>query len=304
MTAKRGAGGLVTALSGALSAAGGRWIASAHDRRGPPAAPSRGAFEVEAAGADYRLRYLSFDPDDVRPLLQRLDEPGAVVPAPLPVGHAAHARRSARETDAAWDAFVEVNRAFAAAMAEEGDALGGEPAFLVQDYHLSLVPAMLKELRPGARIAHFSHIPFAGPSYLRILPERMRSALLAGPAGRRRGRLPRAGVGRALPAVVPAAGGRAGGPAAAGGRAGAAGTSACASIRSGWTCRRWSRRPTRPDVVEAERRIAELARRREAPAARRPGRAGEEHPARVPGVRPVPRAQRGVARAACGSWRC
>src|SRR5436309_14403583 len=61
VTAKRGAGGLVTALSGALSAAGGRWIASAltdEDRF----QAERGAFEVDAAGAAYRLRYLAFDP--------------------------------------------------------------------------------------------------------------------------------------------------------------------------------------------------------------------------------------------------
>jgi trehalose 6-phosphate synthase len=181
VTAKRGAGGLVTALSGALSAAGGRWIASAmtdEDRR----RAERGPFEVEAGGADYRLRYLSFDPDVfdryyngwTNHVLWFLHHYLWDTPRTPQFG---------AETETAWDAFVEVNRAFAAAMAEEGDAQGGRCAFLVQDYHLSLVPAMLKELRPGARIAHFSHIPFAGPSYLRILPERMRSRLLAGLLG-------------------------------------------------------------------------------------------------------------------------
>jgi trehalose 6-phosphate synthase len=181
VTAKRGAGGLVTALSGALSAAGGRWIASALTD-GDRLQAERGAFEVEAAGAAYRLRYLAFDPATfdryyngwANRVLWFLHHYLWDTPRTPDFG---------RETDAAWEAFVEVNRAFAAAMAEEGDALGGEPAFLVQDYHLSLVPAMLKELRPNARIAHFSHIPFAGPSYLRILPGRQRSALLAGLLG-------------------------------------------------------------------------------------------------------------------------
>jgi trehalose 6-phosphate synthase len=181
VTAKRGAGGLVTALSGALSAAGGLWIASAmtdEDRR----RADQGRFEVEAGGADYRLRYLSFDPDLfdryyngwTNHVLWFLHHYLWDTPRTPAFG---------AETDAAWDAFVEVNRTFANAMAEEGDALGGAPAFLVQDYHLSLVPAMLKELRPGVRIAHFSHIPFAGPSYMRILPERLRSGLLAGLLG-------------------------------------------------------------------------------------------------------------------------
>src|SRR5262249_33061121 len=60
--ARRGAGGLVTALSGALATSGGLWIASAmtdEDRR----VADRGRVDVEAEGADYRLRYLSFDPE-------------------------------------------------------------------------------------------------------------------------------------------------------------------------------------------------------------------------------------------------
>jgi trehalose 6-phosphate synthase len=181
LTPRRGAGGLVTALSGALAAAGGRWIASAlteGDRR----QAARGAFEVDAAGTAYRLRYLAFDAETfdryyngwTNRVLWFVHHYLWDTPRTPAFG---------ADTDAAWEAFVEVNRAFANALAEEGDALGGGPAFLVQDYHLSLVPAMLKELRPGARIAHFSHIPFAGPSYLRILPERQRSALLAGLLG-------------------------------------------------------------------------------------------------------------------------
>jgi trehalose 6-phosphate synthase len=181
ISAKRGAGGLVTALSGALAAAGGRWIASALTEEDRNQA-ARGAFEVDAAGAAYRLRYLAFDPETfdryyngwTNRVLWFLHHYLWDTPRTPVFG---------RETDAAWDAFVEVNNAFAAALAEEADALGGDAAFLLQDYHLSLVPAMLKELRPGARIAHFSHIPFAGPSYMRILPARQRSALLTGLLG-------------------------------------------------------------------------------------------------------------------------
>jgi trehalose 6-phosphate synthase len=54
---------------------------------------------------------------------------------------------------------------------------------LVQDYHLSLVPALLRDLTPDARIAHFSHVPFAGADYLRLLPRRIREELLDGLLG-------------------------------------------------------------------------------------------------------------------------
>jgi trehalose 6-phosphate synthase len=72
-----------------------------------------------------------------------------------------------------------VNRSFAEAF----DASDGEPAFLVQDYHLSLVPRMLRERRPDALVAHFTHTPFAGPMYLRVLPPSMRVGLLKGMLG-------------------------------------------------------------------------------------------------------------------------
>jgi len=180
--AKRGAGGLVTALSGALAAGGGLWIASAMTEEDREVA-ARGRVGADGDDASlYELRYLSFEPGLfdryyngwTNRVLWFLHHYLWNLPQ-TPIFGA--------DTEADWDAFVAVNRAFADAMAEEGGRLGPSTAFLVQDYHLSLAPAMLKELRPDARIAHFSHIPFAGPSYMRILPERYRTALLEGLLG-------------------------------------------------------------------------------------------------------------------------
>jgi trehalose 6-phosphate synthase len=91
--------------------------------------------------------------------------------------------RFGRETRTAWNAYREVNEGFASALDEEGSRLRQDPAYLVQDYHLSLVPAMLRKRRSDARIAHFSHIPFAGPGYLSVLPGWMREELLTGLLG-------------------------------------------------------------------------------------------------------------------------
>src|SRR5262249_56052397 len=74
--------------------------------------------------------------------------------------------------------YEEANRAFA-------DVLDGFPedaVFLVQDYQISLVPMYLREHRPNARIIHFSHTPFAGQTYLRLLPIGMRETMLRGMA--------------------------------------------------------------------------------------------------------------------------
>src|SRR3954464_8607120 len=55
-----------------------------------------------------------------------------------------------------WEAYERVNRRFAdaaAAVAEPGAAVW------VQDYHLQLVPALLRERRPDLRIGFFLHVP-------------------------------------------------------------------------------------------------------------------------------------------------
>ncbi|MBF9072200.1 alpha,alpha-trehalose-phosphate synthase (UDP-forming) [Streptacidiphilus fuscans] len=79
-----------------------------------------------------------------------------------------------------WASYEAYNRAFAdalAACAEPGAAV------LVQDYHLSLTPRLLRELRPDVRIGHFSHTPWAPPDYYRLLPDDVAADVLRGILG-------------------------------------------------------------------------------------------------------------------------
>src|SRR5690242_11180293 len=59
----RGAGGLVTALLGALQGAGGLWIASAMSEADREQA-RRGRVQIGEPGVSYQLRSLAFDPED------------------------------------------------------------------------------------------------------------------------------------------------------------------------------------------------------------------------------------------------
>src|SRR4029453_5393661 len=43
-------------------------------------------------------------------------------------------------------------------------------ALFVHDYHLYLVPGLVRAVRPDARIAHFVHIPWVGPDHWAGLP--------------------------------------------------------------------------------------------------------------------------------------
>jgi len=77
-----------------------------------------------------------------------------------------------------WRAYVEVNRRFAEKTAQE--APRGSLVW-VQDYHLQLVPAMLRKLRGDVRIGFFFHIPFPPQELFAQLP--WRRAVLEGLLG-------------------------------------------------------------------------------------------------------------------------
>jgi trehalose 6-phosphate synthase len=79
-----------------------------------------------------------------------------------------------------WDAYVAYNEAFAGALADEYTA---DARVLIQDYHLSLAPRLLRDRHPGARIAHFEHTPWAPPDYYRMLPDDVAAAILDGMLG-------------------------------------------------------------------------------------------------------------------------
>jgi len=74
-----------------------------------------------------------------------------------------------------WEAYKKVNQQFCDAIMEvykEGDMIW------VHDYHLMLLPQMLRKARPDAFISFFLHIPFPSSEIYRILP--VREALLEG----------------------------------------------------------------------------------------------------------------------------
>jgi trehalose 6-phosphate synthase len=69
-----------------------------------------------------------------------------------------------------WETYRDVNRRFAEAAAEVAEP---GAAVWVQDYHLQLVPAMLRELRPDLLIGFFLHVPFPPPELYMQLPRRV-----------------------------------------------------------------------------------------------------------------------------------
>ncbi len=100
------------------------------------------------------------------------------------VHHLLYATPTAPAFDAtfsrAWASYRSYNQAFADALAE--DAAPGAKV-LIQDYHLTLAPQLLRALRPDVRIAHFSHTPWAPTDYFRLLPDAIAKETLLGVLG-------------------------------------------------------------------------------------------------------------------------
>jgi trehalose 6-phosphate synthase len=81
-----------------------------------------------------------------------------------------------REFRDSWRGYVAVNDAFADAVVEQAQP---DEVVLVHDYHLALVPGMVRVRRPDLRLAHFTHTPFCGPNSIRVLPDDVAHAICA-----------------------------------------------------------------------------------------------------------------------------
>ncbi|HWW13021.1 MAG TPA: trehalose-6-phosphate synthase [Candidatus Dormibacteraeota bacterium] len=154
--------GLVTALEPVLNACDGTWIAH-----------GSGDADLEVVDAHDRLRV---PPDDARYTLRRVwlskqEEEGYYYgfsnEGLWPLCHIAHTRPIFRASD--WQHYQEVNRKFTDAVLEEIKDTPS-PVILVQDYHFALLPRLIKEKRPDARVAIFWHIPWPNPEAFGICP--------------------------------------------------------------------------------------------------------------------------------------
>ncbi|WP_327068337.1 alpha,alpha-trehalose-phosphate synthase (UDP-forming) [Kitasatospora sp. NBC_01302] len=181
LTLRRGGGGLVSGLS-AIDDPGTVWVCAALGeadrtaaRRSPQGRLDQGGFDV--GGQAVRML-------DIAPEVFDQAYNGVANSTLWFLHHLLYNTPTAPvfDADAAarWTAFEAYNAAFAEALAAEA-APGA--AVLVQDYHLTLVPALLRELRPDLRISYFLHIPWAPADYFRMLPDELARAVLTGVLG-------------------------------------------------------------------------------------------------------------------------
>jgi trehalose 6-phosphate synthase len=177
--ARRGGGGLVTALRSLVEHQDVTWIASAMTEEDRAVAAESGGAAVDERSRDgsaFRLRLVAHEETAydwfynvfANPMLWFLQhylwqlayEPSIDI-----------ALRNA------WDeGYASVNEGFAEAVLEELEDQP-EAAVFFHDYHLYLAPRLVRQRAPDALLAHFVHIPWPQTDYWHVLPDRIRRSI-------------------------------------------------------------------------------------------------------------------------------
>ena len=194
LTGRRGGGGLVAGVTSGLAAivpeAEVSWICAALSDADRAAADHRPADAGEPLRpGDVPVRMLDIPPDTFDRAYNNVANSILWFVQHL-LFDTPNQPRFGYEFRQDWAAYLAYNEAFAAAMADEAVA-GSTPSAgvraLIQDYHLTLAPRLLRDKLGGGHadlgIAHFSHTPWAPPDYYRMLPAEAAEGVLDGMLG-------------------------------------------------------------------------------------------------------------------------
>jgi trehalose-6-phosphate synthase len=156
------ASGMVTAMEPILKACGGLWIASGSGDADKETVDENDKIQVPPYENKYTLRRVWLTKEQEDHYYYGFANEGL-----WPLCHIAHTRPVFRKID--WEFYREVNELYAKAVLEEIKN-EKDPFILVQDYHFALLPKLIKQARPDARVAIFWHIPWPNPESFGICP--------------------------------------------------------------------------------------------------------------------------------------
>ena len=156
------ASGVVTALEPVLRACNGTWIANGSGSADREVVDTYDRLRVPPDRPSYTLRRVWLSDEEDKGYYEGFSNEGL-----WPLCHIVHTRPIFRPED--WLLYQKINRRFADAVLQEME--GAEsPILFAQDYHFALLPRMVKEARPDARVAIFWHIPWPNPEAFGICP--------------------------------------------------------------------------------------------------------------------------------------
>lgn len=156
--------GAVTALEPVMDATGGTWIAWGSGNADKLVVDKDNKIRVPPQEPKYTLKRVWLSEKEVNGHYK-----GFSNEAIWPLCHIAHTRPIFRKDD--WVEYRKVNGKFAQSILEEIKSVPN-PIILVQDFHLALVPQMIKKSRPDAQVGIFWHIPWPSVEAFSICPWR------------------------------------------------------------------------------------------------------------------------------------
>ena len=168
----RPASGLVTAVEPVMRACSGTWIAHGSGTADQETSDRFDRVMVPPEHPEYTLRRIWLTKEEELGYYYGFSNEGL-----WPLCHIAHVRPIFRSSD--WEQYKSINQRFADAVVKEADS--DDPVVLVQDYHLALLPGMIRKALPKATIITFWHIPWPNPESFGICP--WRQELLRGMLG-------------------------------------------------------------------------------------------------------------------------
>ncbi|HEX8749477.1 MAG TPA: trehalose-6-phosphate synthase [Nitrospira sp.] len=155
------ASGVVTALEPVMRACSGVWIAHGSGNADRKVVDGRNHIRVPPNHPSYDIRRVWMTPEEEDGYYFGFSNEGI-----WPLCHLAHVRPVFRSSD--WERYKEINERFALAVLEE--AKTDNPVVLIQDFHLALVPKIVREHLPHATLITFWHIPWPNPERYAICP--------------------------------------------------------------------------------------------------------------------------------------
>lgn len=160
------AGGLTSAMDPLMRKVGGIWIAWGREDADFEVLDNEEKLTVPDEDG-YRLRRLNLSDEEIEKFYY-----GFSNEVLWPLSHSFLEKTVLNDFEASnerWDVYRKVNRKYAEAILDE---MTEEDLVWIHDYHLSLVPEMVKEEVPDIDIAFFWHIPWPPWELFRILPWR------------------------------------------------------------------------------------------------------------------------------------
>jgi len=156
-------GGVSVALDALMRERGGTWIAYGGGDADADVVDANDRVTVPPDQPSYTLRRVWLSPEEERRYYDGFSNEGV-----WPLAHTVHVRPRFRSED--WAAYQRVNARFAAAVSAE--LTDRQTSVFIQDYHLALLAADLRQLEPAVRTSLFWHIPWPHPDRLRMCPWR------------------------------------------------------------------------------------------------------------------------------------